>query len=207
MLIKNFTLACALTTLTAAGTLMAGPFVGGGITVGQSRPSSGDPGVSLGLMGEVGNNISISPFRHVMVGAELAKTVSRYRDDNDASSELDLLGMMFKAGYGYAPNDKAMITWEAGVGPTQADFSASKDDIDIESTKAAYGLNARIGVSAQMMLAEKFYGVAGLHWVYSSVDITSVKATAGGLALPADRFEGTASFNMPEAQIGLRADL
>ena len=156
---------------------------------------------------EIGSFTETRFAKRVEFGLEVDQGICRFSTSNSTAVRLNTLGLMLKAGYGYKSGEAMMVTWGFAVGPSQASYAAAKDNYDIKSTSTVVGLDARVGVMAQMMITEDVSAVGGFDLLHSELDVTSVKIDPAGGPLDKHDYQQALGLNIPEFFIGVRVNL
>ena len=200
-------LAMLFSTINPA-TLYAKAFGGGLVGVGQCRSTDGgSANLAMNTGVEIGSFNETQYSKHVVFGAEINQGICRFRSSNDALIRLNTLGLLLKAGYGYKSGESMLVTWGVAVGPSQADYTATKDDYDIKSNKTVVGLSVRVGVEAQMSITDEVSAVGGINLLHSELDVTSVKVEPTGSSADKHDYEKALGLNIPEFTVGVRVNL
>ena len=118
-----------------------GPFLSGGLLVGQSDVAGGDvtPGQSFGLGGELGFVAKRDTWNRLEFGLDLASTALSFKSKSGPSVETDLnmKQALLKVGYGYSLGQNVFALVRGGAGLAFGDYEVSDSGSSVSSDASA----------------------------------------------------------------------
>ena len=204
----NLGLVAPLLILVHPSLSYATVFSGARMGVGECLDTDGGAGnLAMNMGVEIGTYSETKFGKRVSLGAEVDQSVCHFRTSHDASVKLNTFGLMLKAAYGYKSGESMIVNWGIGVGPSQANYAATKDKYDIKSTSSAVGLNARAGVEAQMAVTDDISAIGGFNLLFSEIDVSSVKVDPNDGVLDKHDYQKSLGLFIPEFFLGVRVNL
>lgn len=183
---------------------LTSPFLGGGVTFGQARPTEGDSSPSLAylLRFEPGYQVRTGSWNRLELSAEFLYGQLGFRTRTDRLQggvriPIDF-GMLAKLGYGYSLGSGLMAMAKVGVGPLVGRVEGSVDDISVRSSSTP-GIGAQLGWLLALPLGDHVDATGGVSLTHMEFDVGRLKGD--GISYNYGR---TVVANVPALDLGVR---